>query len=69
MFQENLRRAREKNNFSQKEIAQKLGISQQAYAKWELGITAPRQKRLEEISQILNIPISDLLASTSNIDL
>lgn len=69
MFPEKLKQARKNANLSQKELASKLNITQQSLANWESGKTTPRQKRLEEISQILKIPISDLLASTSNIDL
>lgn len=69
MFPEKLKQARKNANLSQKELASKLNITQQSLANWESGKTTPRQKRLEEISQILKIPISDLLEDNSNTDL
>jgi transcriptional regulator with XRE-family HTH domain len=41
MLQENLVILRNINGFSQEEIAAKIGISRQAYAKWETGATVP----------------------------
>ena len=38
-----LRIARIENGFSQKELALKVGVSQQTIAKWEKGITTPSQ--------------------------
>lgn len=37
----NLRVARVRNQFTQLELAQKVGVSQQTVAKWERGVTAP----------------------------
>ena len=41
MLKENLIILRNIHGFSQEEIAEKIGISRQAYAKWETGATAP----------------------------
>lgn len=38
-----LRIARIENGLSQKELALKIGVSQQTIAKWEKGITTPSQ--------------------------
>lgn len=38
-----LRLARIENGLSQKELALKVGVSQQTIAKWEKGITTPSQ--------------------------
>lgn len=38
-----LRLARIENGLSQKELALKIGVSQQTIAKWEKGITTPSQ--------------------------
>lgn len=69
MFPEKLKQARKKAQLSQKELASKLNIKQQSYAAWETGKATPRQKRLEEISNILNISISELLEDASDNDL
>ena len=41
MLTENLIILRNINGYSQEEIAEKIGISRQAYAKWESGATVP----------------------------
>lgn len=37
MLKDNLTMLRQANNFSQEEVAEKVNISRQAYAKWERG--------------------------------
>lgn len=37
MFAEQLKRTRQSRHYSQAEIASKLGVTQQAIAKWETG--------------------------------
>ena len=41
MLKENLVMLRRIHGFSQEEISEKIGISRQAYAKWESGATIP----------------------------
>ena len=41
MFKENISMLRNINGYSQEEVAEKIGISRQAYAKWEKGETVP----------------------------
>ena len=41
MLKENLVMLRRMHGFSQEEIAERIGISRQAYAKWESGATIP----------------------------
>lgn len=52
---------REKLNYSQEYVAFKLGISQSAYAKIELGITKLNLNRLEKICKIFNIHYFELI--------
>ena len=37
MFKDNLTMLRRANNLSQEEVAEKVNVSRQAYAKWERG--------------------------------
>ena len=39
MLKENLVMLRNMHGYSQEEIAEKIGISRQAYAKWESGVS------------------------------
>ena len=41
MLKENLAMLRKIHGYSQEEVAEKVGISRQAYAKWERGTTIP----------------------------
>ena len=41
MLKDNLAMLRNMHGYSQEEIAGKIGISRQAYAKWESGATIP----------------------------
>ena len=63
-FSECLKNLRKQAHLTQTEVAEKLGISQQAYASWERGIKKPTQDNLVKIAQILNVSI-DYLIGTS----
>ena len=41
MLKDNLIMLRNIHNYTQEEIAEKIDISRQAYAKWESGVTIP----------------------------
>ena len=41
MFKDNLAMLRRANNLSQEEVAEKVNVSRQAYAKWERGESVP----------------------------
>lgn len=59
-FAKNLKFARESKGLSKSELANKLKVSQSTISRWEneeMGIT---MENLYDVSNILNIPISDL---------
>ena len=56
---------REANNLTQKELADKLGVSDKAVSKWENGKSIPKFELLEEISNIFDVDIPDLLCLQS----
>lgn len=56
-----LRLLRKSNNYTQDDLAEKLGISRQAVSKWETGMTIPDLEVLLEISKIYDITINDIL--------
>jgi len=56
-----IKKYRELKNFSQKYIAAKMGISQNAYSKIENNITQLTVHHVKELSKILEVPITDLL--------
>ena len=63
-FSERLKKLRKKANFTQVEVAEKLGISQPAYASWERGAKKPTQENLVKIAQVLNVSIDYLVGNS-----
>ncbi len=64
----NIKRLRELKNWSQEFMADALGISTRAYSKIEAGETQLSIKRLNEISQILQVnPIKILVFDSQSI--
>lgn len=61
-----LKKARQKKGLTQQEVADKLGISQRAYAFYEDGSRAPKTQRLLQLGNILGIPHSKLITSSSS---
>lgn len=62
MFPKNLKQLRLSYNMTQKQLAEELTISQQAYTKWETGKTSPTLTSLEKIAKFFNVPISVLVS-------
>ena len=57
MYQpEKLKVRRKELKLTQKEIADKLGISYQAYSAWERGVKKPSREKVQQLEQILNVP-------------
>lgn len=56
-----IRRHREMKNYSQKYVAAKMGISQNAYSKIENNLTQLTVHHVKQLSEILQAPITDLL--------
>lgn len=65
-FSERLRNLRKQAHLTQVDIAEKLGISQPAYASWERGIKKPTQGNLVKIAQILNVSVDYLVGNSDN---
>ena len=61
MLKENLIMLRNLNGYSQEEIAEKIGISRQAYAKWERGTTVPDIVKCAALAQVYGVSIDSLL--------
>lgn len=63
-FSERLKELRKRANFTQVEVAEKLGISQPAYASWERGVKKPTQENLVKIAQVLNVSVDYLVGNS-----
>lgn len=62
MFPERLKEARKAKDLTQKEMASRLCLSQQAYAKYEVGTAKPNSDTLTQIAEILGVSVDYLLA-------
>ncbi len=67
MFKDNLVMLRKLNGYSQEQIAEKVGVSRQAYAKWESGDTIPDIERAACIAQVYGVTVDSLL-KTENVE-
>ena len=56
----NISKHRKKNCLTQSQLAELVGVSNQAVSKWEQGISAPDISLLPELSEIFKIDIDDL---------
>ena len=57
MYQpEKLKVRRKELKLTQKDIADQLGISYQAYSAWERGVKAPSKEKIKQLEQILRVP-------------
>ncbi|MDE5748818.1 MAG: helix-turn-helix transcriptional regulator [Acetatifactor sp.] len=65
-FGKRLRLFRKNKNFTQKEVAFRIGVSEQAVSKWENGECLPDVYNLKILGQLLHVSIDTLLAAESN---
>lgn len=63
-FSERLKNLRKQAHLTQVDVAEKLGISQPAYASWERGAKKPTQDNLVKIAQILDVSIDYLVGNS-----
>ena len=61
MLKDNLAMLRNIHGFSQEAIAEKIGISRQAYAKWESGATVPDIEKCRLLAEVYGTTIDSLV--------
>ncbi len=62
-MRENIKKLRKDRGLTQEELAEKLNVSRQAVAKWELGQSYPDVEKLIELSSFFRVTIDSLLKS------
>lgn len=67
MLKENISMLRNVNGYTQEEVAEKIGISRQAYAKWEKGETVPDVERCQKLAELYGVTIDSLLNDSGKI--
>ena len=60
MFKDNLTHLRKLNHMTQEEIAEKLGVTRQAVAKWESGETIPDLEKSRQLAEIFGVSLDDI---------
>lgn len=58
---ERLFELRKKKNFSQEDVADKLGVSRQTVSKWETGLSTPEFDKIEPLSKLYGITVDELV--------
>ena len=61
MLKDNLIMLRKLNGYSQEQVAERIGISRQAYAKWEQGLTVPDIEKASQLAAVYGITIDKLM--------
>ena len=60
MFSENVVRLRKINQMTQEDIAEAVGVSRQAVAKWESGETIPDLEKCKLLAELFGVSLDDL---------
>ena len=66
MLKDNLISLRKLNGYSQGQVAEKIGITRQAYAKWENGSTVPDIDKVSQLAKVYGISIDSLMGENGN---
>ena len=69
MLKDNLVMLRSLHGFSQEDIAEKINISRQAYAKWESGATVPDIEKCGLLASVYGVTIDSLVKSETKEDI
>lgn len=64
VFQDRLRQERENNHFTQRDMAERIGITQPSYIRYENGKSEPTLENLVRIAEILDVSIDYLLGKS-----
>ncbi len=67
-FGQRLHAAREARGLSQAQVAEQLGMSQNAYACWERKPVALRPDQVEQLAKILSVSIDTLFTGNEGLD-
>ena len=60
MFHENLLQLRKLKNLTQEDIAEKVGVSRQAVAKWESGESVPDLEKCRLLAEAMGVSLDEL---------
>ena len=64
MLKDNLKTLRKNKGLSQEELSIKLNVVRQTISKWETGLSVPDAEMLVTISELFEIPVSEILGES-----
>ena len=59
LFSDNLKKFRQRKNYTQEFVADKLGVSSHTVSRWECGTTLPDVLLLPEIARLYEVTVDD----------
>lgn len=62
---EDIKRLREAQGKTQKQLADEMGVERSTVAKWEAGTAFPRGAKLPKLAEVLGCSVSDLFNKES----
>lgn len=66
---EKIAESRKKNNMTQRELAEKINVSDRVISKWETGKSLPDVETMLRLSQVLDVSITELYDCVEKIDI
>ena len=61
MVGKNIKKAREKKELSQEQLAERLSVTRQAVSNWDRGKTEPDIEMLQRLSEVLEVSVEELI--------
>ncbi len=61
MLKDNIKTLRKNKGLSQEELSIKLNVVRQTISKWETGLSVPDAEMLVKISELFEVPVSEIL--------
>jgi len=65
---ETISNLRKKNNMTQTELANKMGVTDKAVSKWERDLSCPDINSIPQLAETLRIPVNELLNVKGNME-
>lgn len=62
---EDIKRLREAQGKTQKQLADEMGVERSTVAKWEAGTALPRADKLPKLAEVLGCSVADLFNTES----
>ena len=68
MLQENIKTIRKDRGLTQEELAIRVNVVRQTVSKWEKGLSVPDADMLQQLAEVLEVPVSQLLGEEKEME-